>query len=491
MELACVSLSNSTTELQLYERVKKLLDTGQFTIQSVRVALTGLRLEDLPDPDSEQLYGTLGTAVLACLSLLSSTSCAILQQSQSAHPTKEKFVSLLVDSAPGICAWQRGLLDSETRYSHGVKFRLACSHHATVLRSLLVIDTRVVNAFLDQTAFLDMLFMLWTAQDMSAPRDIRFVIDYNSQYGDAILNLLRQFVYTFVARDALIDKAASTNIALFATGITARAVNIRADIIRNGFSDTMISFVQDLVDFLGRLLTSDSAALRWALEDSDCLAQFGHLLYDIAIILNRPGPSRKLLKELVHPCFYLSVILSREKSRAARNWADLVGGRFEATLSFITTALAPNDEGNKQKVTESLRLMGRYSIYPCVLAALIAVRQTEDRTRLVKAQETPNAGDHWKDFWISAYNRAEMYADWLVEDSLDICDNLSVSIACVVNHSPACLTHPLVSWPLAHHEGKAVLTMLFCCVLLGIVSAFRLDQATPDRVSSSSRRILQ
>ena len=411
---------------QLYGNIKEIMDTKEprdYTVQHLQLALNGLNPDLVPDRYGEKWDRNVEAAAIACLGFFLQAGAYCRTRPS---PFKEALIDGMIEVKEGICGWIKAFVEDEPEGVAPQEMRRRALSNAQSLIMIVSVDPRVAYAFIETPAYVHCLCILWTRQDPTEARELSFIIDLDAEE-DPILGAIRRFVYVFKARDALVDAIVSTNVVLFAAAMAGRAVTLR-DIVRTGgYRPSVLSYAKDLVDFLGRILTSPNPELRWALVESEYLVQFGGLLYDLAVTLKQSPRYRKSLKELALPVYYISVILSREKSRIAQNWANLAKAKFEATISLITSSLAPGDLEQKNQVTPALLGLGAHTIFPRVIQCLVDARCEFDMEELTKAQETTDVGIHWKEFWISTNRRGELHHEWSEADDFSICDNPSVS----------------------------------------------------------------
>jgi hypothetical protein len=283
----------------------------------------------------------------------------------------------------------------------GKEIRVVFVNYTMLLVLLIDLHTSILRSFLGNEDLLEIAFTIWTAVDPdSGADDSQFFMNCAIQGGDPMLRLLRKIIGLPELRDALVAYVEDRDIEVFGGATAVRALQVRRDPAYNSFPPAIVSYARDLIHFLAATLESPSRRLRASLMKAHYLTEFGLLLNDVSLALEKPGSKPTHMKELVTTACSLVHIVNRESSRVGRNWASLIAGGFEVTLARITASLTSSSDDAlfRSLATSVLMAMGTYTTYPAVLAALL---QGGDKEQFMKAAiKVPEVGAHWETFWM-------------------------------------------------------------------------------------------
>ncbi|TEB24314.1 hypothetical protein FA13DRAFT_1797355 [Coprinellus micaceus] len=371
-------VAHASENRKLLRRLSSVFDTlhpSHYTMDTVHLAIRGLRSEQAPDPDTDADCGEVVAGVVReSLSLMAKIAQATLND---ASPLRKADVAdLVIQSRECVCGWIRWSITNTVRGPKDGELWECTVVHATILLLFIMLDSRVLEHLISTPHFLGILFSVWTTLNPRSLTKPGFFIDYKgTSKGDPILNLLQSVVESPTARDSLIEYAASRNVTLFAKGMTYRAIEIRHHLAQPAASGGAVFYACDLLTFLTGALKSRNPSLRQSLVRNRYLTEFALLVGDVANAVDRPEPAMPL-SDLVLPLSCLMQALFEDTRRMARNYADLLAGKFDTTLALIMARLSskssqdPGDGEKLRLMSTALRDIAAYTTYPAVIRSL-------------------------------------------------------------------------------------------------------------------------
>ena len=421
---------------QIYDMFSSV-DPEDYSIPILRLALSGLKIENLPDLHTRKLKPASQERAYGCFCLLSRVGPAFHANPQIEAPA----VDLITSQSEGICGWAHWHTIAWKELLHSKEPAIASRNWQTyidlaklLLNVLSLPGDAVLEAFLATRHFVPTLLHLWTTTD----KESLYLIGLELQ-GDPIISLLMDTLDAEQGFEAILERLNNreADASEFARALTGRVIQARRTISEPNPPEGMFSLSHYLVSitewFLDIKTNIASPMLRRAFERTNYLTEFVLLFNSISVALEQgkvPTGSQLSLHGLV-PLLKAVRGTIDMNYRAPRNWARLVEGKIEAVCTRILQATPASqgiDYGDIGAIFGVLRL---FTVYPAMLNPMIAWgHEDRDPIRNVSLQLPVSDNTAWlKQFMVAGVSRADTY--WKLRDSgqFFICDNSSVSTA--------------------------------------------------------------
>jgi hypothetical protein len=421
---------------QIYDMFSSV-DPEDYSIPILRLALSGLKIEHLPDLHMKKHKPASQERAYGCFCLLSRVGLAFHANPQIEAPA----VDLITSQSEGICGWAhwhaiawKYVLHSKNPTISSTNRQVYIDLAKLLLNVLSLPGDAVLGAFLATRHFVPTLLQLWTATD----KDSLYLIGLELQ-GDPILSLLMETLNAPQGFEAILERLNSRKVdaSEFARALTGRVTQARRTISESNPPEGIFSLSQYLVSitewFLDIKANIASPMLRRAFERTNYLSEFVLLLNFISVAIEQgkvPPGSQLSLHDLV-PLLKAVRATIDVSYRAPRNWAKLVEGKIEAVYTRILRATPASRETDYGHIGTTLGVLKLFTVYPAMLNPMIAWgHEDRDSIRNVAVQlpDTDENTIKLKQFMVAGVKRVDIY--WRLRESkqLFICDNSSVSI---------------------------------------------------------------